>query len=235
MLDIINSCLISGAMHPSLRVLTLLIFALAVYGMQSLLLSVVLLVMLATMFAVDLNNKNRLAAGVCRFPALGEWMKLLRRVRYILLFLLLVYACNTPGEYVASWHFPITPTYEGIVSGLEQVLRLAAILAGLALLLAMTSRDQLIAGLYWLARPLRFAGIDAERFAVRLWLTLYYVEHGMRNQQQNSLQQLMTLENMLDSGHNAPERIEIMKPPMRPFDGWVLLGLILTGVVLSCA
>lgn len=222
-------------MHPSIRVLTLLMFAVAVYGMHYQVLSLVLLMMLAIMLAVDWNSEKNLIEGACRFPALAEFLKLLKRVRFILLFLLAVYACNTPGEYVADWHFSLMPTYEGIVAGMEQVLRLAAILAGLALVLSMTNRDQLIAGLYWLARPLHFAGIDAERFAVRLWLTLYYVEHGMRNRQQNSLQQLMTLENVLDSGHNAPERIEIMKPVMRPLDGWALFGLMLAGVALSCA
>jgi hypothetical protein len=51
-------------------------------------------------------------------------------------------------------------------------------LAGLAVLLASTSRARLIYGLYVLARPLAGLGFDRRAFAVRLGLTLDYVEHA---------------------------------------------------------
>ena len=52
------------------------------------------------------------------------------------------------------------------------------LLAGLAVLLAYTSRPRLIYGLYALARPLAWIGFDRRAFAVRLGLTLDYVEHA---------------------------------------------------------
>lgn len=219
-------------MHPSIRILTLLMFALAVYAMPDPLLDAVLLLMLAAMLVG--GSAGEKGQGALRFPALEEFLKLIRRVRFILLFLLIVYACNTPGEYVDGWNFPIVPTYEGLDAGVRQMLRLAVVLAGLALLLATTGRDQLIAGLYWPARPLRYVGVDAERFAVRLWLTLYYVEHGMKDRQRNFLQQLMALSVLPDDGHKAPERIAIMKPVMRPLDVWVLFGLLFLAGILLC-
>ncbi|PKO52387.1 MAG: hypothetical protein CVU26_06740, partial [Betaproteobacteria bacterium HGW-Betaproteobacteria-2] len=121
-----------------------------------------------------------------------------------------------------------------IHAGIEQMLRLAAILAGLALLLATTGREQLIAGLYFLARPFRLLGLNPESFAVRLWLTLYYVEHGMKNRQHNSIHQLMKLEDVLNTDHGAPEQIEIIKPAMHYMDGLVLFGLVLLGVIQVC-
>jgi len=49
---------------------------------------------------------------------------------------------------------------------------------GLAVLLASTPRARLIYGLYGLARPLAWLGFDRRAFAVRLGLTLDYVEHA---------------------------------------------------------
>jgi hypothetical protein len=57
---------------------------------------------------------------------------------------------------------------------------LLMMLAGLAVLLAYTSRPRLIYGLYGLARPLVWLGFDRRAFAVRLGLTLDYVEHAPR-------------------------------------------------------
>lgn len=212
----------------------MLMFAVTVYGLHSHMLVLVLVLMLAVLLNIDLRKSGGAQTGTVRFSALAEFLRLLKRVRYILLFLLIVYAYNTPGEYVAGWYFSTAPSYEGIGAGVEQMLRLAAILAGLALLLATTGREQLIAGLYWLARPFRFAGLDPERFAVRLWLTLYYVEHGMKSRQHNSIHQLMKLEEMLDNDHRAPEQIEIMKPAMHYRDGMVLFCLVLLGAILLC-
>lgn len=51
-------------------------------------------------------------------------------------------------------------------------------IAGLGVLLATTARPRLIYGLYSLARPLVWLGFDRRAFAVRLGLTLDYVEHA---------------------------------------------------------
>jgi len=58
--------------------------------------------------------------------------------------------------------------------------RLVLMLAGLAMLLAYTTRPRLIYGLYVLAWPLSWLGFDRRAFAVRLGLTLDYVEHAPR-------------------------------------------------------
>lgn len=216
-------------MHPSVRVIALLIFAVTIYGLHDHALHLAFILMLAGLFCWDLFKSGRDS-----FAGLAEFFRLLKRMRYILFFLLIVYAFNTPGEYVPGWEFSPAPTYEGIATGLEQALRLAAILASLALLLVTTDRDQLIAGLYYLARPFRLFGLDSERFAVRLWLTLYYVEHGMKAQQRNSLQQLMHLERLVETEHTAPERIVLMKPEIRRRDILVLTCLILLGAYVLC-
>jgi len=221
-------------MHPTVRVLALLMFAVTVYGLQRHILVIALVLMLALLLGIDLDKSKAEQTGKVSFTAFSEFLRLLKRVRYILLFLLIVYAYNTPGEYVADWYFSTAPSYEGIGAGIEQILRLAAILAGLAILLVTTGREQLIAGLYFLARPFGFVGLDPERFAVRLWLTLYYVEHGLKNRQQNSFLQLMKLEEVLSTDHGAPEQIEIMKPAIHYKDGLMLFCLALLGVIQLC-
>ncbi|MDP3420347.1 MAG: hypothetical protein Q8S10_05455, partial [Thiobacillus sp.] len=71
-----------------------------------------------------------------------------------------------------------SPALEGVQQGVLRVGRLVLMLAGLALLLATTSRPRLIYGLYVLARPLTWLGFDRRAFAVRLGLTLDYVERA---------------------------------------------------------
>lgn len=218
-------------MHPSIRILTLLIFSIAVYGIRFQQLALLLVMMITLMFVLDWRLK-RFHEGK---SSMQEYLNLLRRIRYILIFLIVIYAFNTPGEYLFDESLVVAPTYEGISAGFEQMLRLAAILAGLALLLSLTSREQLIAGLYWLARPLSAIGIDVERFAIRLWLTLYYVEHGLKNNKKSLIGQLKSMDAMSIDDAHAPERIIIMKPALHPWDIGTLLVLALICVVLLCA
>jgi energy-coupling factor transport system permease protein len=63
-----------------------------------------------------------------------------------------------------------------LLSGGLQALRLISLLATLALLLATTSRDRILAGLYFLLRPFVLIGVDIDRVAARIWLTLHYAE-----------------------------------------------------------
>ncbi len=101
---------------------------------------------------------------------------LLRRTRWIMLSLLLIYAYATPGTAVWAPLAQFSPTQEGLIDGLLQLCRLAFALAGLAILLCLLSQQQLIGGLYTLAYPLRYFGLSRERIAVRLALTLHYAE-----------------------------------------------------------
>ncbi len=108
-----------------------------------------------------------------------KFAQLLRRTRWIMLSLMLIYAWTTPGQPMFESISAISPTQEGVYDGLSQLGRLLAALAGLAVLLDRLHRMQLIAGLYTLFAPLRiFPGLR-ERFAVRLALTLHYAEVAM--------------------------------------------------------
>ena len=111
-------------------------------------------------------------------PVRTQLLRLLRRTRWLMAVLLLSYAYALPGAAlwpVLGW---ASPGVEGLQQGTFRVGRLVLMLAGLALLLAYTSRPRLVYGLYVLARPLTWVGFDRRAFAVRLGLTLDYAEHA---------------------------------------------------------
>jgi energy-coupling factor transporter transmembrane protein EcfT len=124
-----------------------------------------LLVLFLLLFAVLVISKNH-----------ASFLKIMIRFKWFFLFMLLIYSFNTPGEHVAGWLFSISPSYEGVTAATVQALRVLLMLAGLSLILALNSRQQLISGFYFIFSPLQYLGLKVERFAARLWLTLHYVE-----------------------------------------------------------
>jgi len=106
-----------------------------------------------------------------------KFVQLVRRTRWILFSLWLIYAYSTPGQ--AVWDAPFSPSLEGLLDGGLQLMRLLVALAGLAILLDRLHRQQLMAGLYSLFAPLEWLGLSRERLAVRLALTLHYAEVAM--------------------------------------------------------
>jgi len=105
-----------------------------------------------------------------------QFIHAVRKFKWLFLVMIGIFAFNTPGEHLVNWPFAISPTYEGIVAGFTQMLRIAIMLAALSLILAFNSRQQLISGFYFIFSPLKYLGLEVERFAARLWLTLHYVE-----------------------------------------------------------
>lgn len=108
----------------------------------------------------------------------AHYLKLLRRSRWLLISMILVYAFVTPGVAAVAVLGAYSPSREGLLSGGLQALRLISLLATLALLLATTSRDRILAGLYFLLRPFVLIGVDVDRVAARIWLTLHYAEQA---------------------------------------------------------
>ena len=143
-----------------------------------------ILIWLAFAFCVPLLRPAELSAIVFLFsvPLLlrhsAQYLKLLRRSRWLLISLILVYAFVTPGVAAVAVLGAYSPSREGLLSGGLQALRLISLLATLALLLATTSRDRILAGLYFLLRPFRLIGVDIDRVAARIWLTLHYTEQA---------------------------------------------------------
>ena len=143
-----------------------------------------ILIWLAFAFCVPWLRPVELLAIVFLFslPLLlrhsAHYLKLLRRSRWVLISLILVYAFVTPGVAAISDLGAYSPSREGLLSGGIQALRLISLLSTLALLLATTSRDRILEGLYFLLRPFVLIGVDVDRVAARIWLTLHYTEQA---------------------------------------------------------
>lgn len=158
-----------------------------------------------------------------------KFVQLLRRTRWIMFSLWLIYAFTTPGE--ALFDVPLSPSREGLLDGGLQMMRLLAALAALAILLERLQRAQLMAGLHSLFLPLQWCGLSRERLAVRLALTLHYAEVAMLR----SASWQETLNSLSENGESQAESkpIELPVYPFLWLDGLVLLaGGALLGWVL---
>lgn len=97
---------------------------------------------------------------------------MLRRIRWLLLAILILYGWFTPGTALLPVLGGWSPVQEGLQEGVLRVIALLAIVAAVYLLLASTPRGALVGGLLWYGVPLRRLGLDDRRFAVRLVLAL---------------------------------------------------------------
>lgn len=101
--------------------------------------------------------------------------RMLRRLRWFFVSLLVLYFWFTPGEPVfsvdAQWSGWL-PTREGVAEGGIRIAALIVIVLAVNVLVIATSREQLLTGLLWLASPLESLGANRERFALRITLVL---------------------------------------------------------------
>ncbi len=151
--------------HPAAQILIWIMLALLVQRLQGFVLLVTCVVLIL------------LALKLCAV----QMLSLVKRTRWILVFLLFIYAYTTSGVAVFSQFGAFSPTWEGLSDGATQLGRLLSVLAGLAILLMLLPQARLISGLYSLMYPLQWLGLSRERFAVRLALTLENAESAMRD------------------------------------------------------
>lgn len=115
-----------------------------------------------------------LAAGA--WYAQGRLGLLLKRTRWLMVSLVLLFALATPGVYLLPTLGSLSPTEEGLRLGLEHFMRLLFVLASLAVLLETTGLEGLVVGLHGLLLPLSWLGLNRGRVAMRLMLVMHYVE-----------------------------------------------------------
>ena len=185
--------------HPAVQILVWMLLALLAQRLQPF----ALLVLSTVLFG--------LALRLCR----KQLLSLLRRTRWILFSLLLVYAYTTPGTALWAPFGVASPTREGLLDGLLQLGRLVSVLSGLAILLELLPQTQLISGLYSLAYPLRWLGLSRERIAVRLALTLEYAESAMRD---TASDWRSTINAAMQPSADRTEHIELRVQPFRVVD-----------------
>lgn len=142
--------------HPASLLLSWLIFAAALALMPlPLLLSIAAGTLLLALWQAPARSRS-----------------LLKRSRWLLLTLTVLFLFVTPGEYLPGVWGRIGLTREGLDQGAEQLGRLLTLLASLALLHERTGTQGLLAGLHWWLRPFPWR----EATVVRLMLVLEFVE-----------------------------------------------------------
>lgn len=154
---------------------------------------------------------------------------MIRRARWLLLSLLLVYSFATPGDSLLPALGTFSPSLQGVQGGTMQAWRLILLLLALGLLLSSCPKNSLLSGLYTLMRPFRAAGIDADRIAVRLWLTLQYAEQQPRR---NAQEWWSELHSTLDPAPDAAREISLEMPIFTWRDG---LALVLAAFLIGLA
>ena len=160
------------------------------------------------------------------------FLKTLRRLKWLLVSIFLVYGLSTPGEYVPHMPEIIALTKEGCFYGLAQISRLLIAVATLSILFATSTITQLMSGLHMLLSPLSLFGLDTNRFTARLMLTLDYVEEFVANEKfKFSFDQL---DNML-AGTNLSHKERLITLENLPFkwtDKLILLILLSSAFTL---
>lgn len=105
--------------------------------------------------------------------SLRRGLRLVRRARWLLLSLFVIFSWGIAGEPLWGG---FSPTREGVSEAFSHAGRLLLVLMLVAGLLEKLPVPDLLTGMYRLTRPLRRCGFDAERGVVRLMLVLQYVE-----------------------------------------------------------
>ncbi len=174
-----------------------------------------------------------LCGFVCLLAAilnLKHFFQLIKRMRWLFVSLLLIYAYATPGEYLVFLPLNVAPSYEGLQLGATQIAKLLIAVASLSALFASTTKSQLMAGLWTLLSPLRLVGLNVERFTVRMLLTLHYVEQmAVQPKLKLDFTQLDKLAVSSDESDTSPSLV-MVQPAFTCFDK-AMLSLILLAVM----
>ncbi len=158
---------------------------------------------------------------------LRQFVRYVRRSRWLLLVLLLVHAYSIPGTRMFTGLGPLGPSQSGLYDAMTQIWRLLLILASLAILMTQLTRTALLSGFYRLFTPLRWLGVPPERLAVRIWLTLGYAEDFLNDARRLDFRQRM--ERLFRLPALDAERMQPLVLSEKSFD-WVDYMCILAAV-----
>jgi len=98
-------------------------------------------------------------------------LKMLKRLRWLFLSILIVYLFFTPGILLIPdvlWG----PTQEGLLQGLSRIVVLVLIVGAVNVLIGSTEQAEFLSAVSWCLQPLSWLGLSHERLAVRISLTL---------------------------------------------------------------
>ncbi len=152
-------------MHPVIRVVCLLLILVTASMLRPTLMG--FLFILAIWLHLQTRGK-----------ALATAWRMLQRIRWLILAIVILYGWFTPGQVYFGGHYSSwSPTHTGIDLALSRTLALILIVLFVSHVLYTTSRDGLIGALYWLGRPLSRFGVSVDHLLLRLVLTFEFLGH----------------------------------------------------------
>jgi len=167
---------------------------------------------------------------------------MVRRLRIFFISIFVMYLWFTPGQLIIPAMDTWSPTYDGLFQGGQRVLALIILVLGVESLLRLTSREDLLSGLYYLATPFQWLGVDRQKFIIRVLLTLEMVnQQGPLVKQdkiklRNFRQYLTRVSDYLADHFNAVNRDSVDAQPMsveiKALPGWLQWLIPISMVVL---
>lgn len=174
--------------------------------------------------------------GTLMYFRVQTFVSMMWRMRWLFLSMTMIYAYTTPGEYLPHWPMDMAPTYEGLTGAAYQIARMLMVLAGIAVLMATSTREALMAGIYFLIKPLRHMGLSPERFTARLCLTLQYIDE--RGKTPSKLEpsstkwtQILTLKTASAQQQSMNETISLYLPRFSLLDYFSIFIIFLVIVI----
>ncbi len=149
-------------MSPVVRILCLVIFAACIARAE--LMGLVVGFGLLVLASVFVGNS-----------AWTGLVAMLRRVKWLLISLLVIYGWFTPGPALLPAFDFWSPSVRGLYEGSARIAALLVMVAAVHLLLRATTREQLLSALHQLTAPLTWLRFPRERFMARMMLVLVAV------------------------------------------------------------
>ena len=198
-------------MHPVIRVICFLILSSFVVfgGINELVLG---LVVVSSVVLIK------------RFQSLELSLRIIKRMKWFFLSILIVYLWFTPGEPLMNIDLPGVPTLEGVRTGLLRVMSLALIIFAVNYFVSAIARARLVEAIIWLLYPMKWIGIDNGTIALRIALALEliprvqhivldvkqdYVQHATEASEQKVSQGKSAIKAKLSAASNLVEQLFI--------------------------
>lgn len=192
-------------------------------------LTILLAMNLASPAVVYMAGVAAIVASAC-VPL--HFHRLLKRSRWLLFSVALIFLLMTPGVALVSIAGIPAPSADGLRAAIDQISRLVLSLAMLALLLGHMDLNELVAGLRQLLITLHLPGFDPDRAALRLSLTLRRLEQGSQRANPQRWKSRFDVEAGIE---NAPESISLRVYPFGTLDKIIIVMALITFIAIVVA
>jgi len=103
------------------------------------------------------------------------FLSVVRKIRYFIFALLIIYSLSTPGEILFYYSF-ISVTKEGLFLGINNLLRIINTFLTIMVLMKFIPKKFFINFIIKICYPLKFFGLSMDNFTSRIFLTFDYLD-----------------------------------------------------------